>query len=226
MESPHTRDLVKKVMMIAGLAACLALLSSAADIAKVVMHSEGNLAFAICAVIIALLLKLLVPGCGYFGAKQVNEQMLCCFCTCNFIGGCLSIIGIISGALFLGIGITLKHVVDNCNPAAPSIDNSSCPADSDWQKMCEQLNNVTISHNMSDMMASAVGDGVTTKQDCYDFLAGIVNPLLAIAAASILFQCCGMCLSCVSGVWGKDLHDIVKEGHFDHMDPMAHQGYH
>merc|ERR1712113_1054582 len=42
---------------------------------------------------VGLLLLLVLPCCGYQGAKQNNSTMLCCFCGCN---GCLGIMGIVS----------------------------------------------------------------------------------------------------------------------------------
>lgn len=65
----------------------------------------------------ALVLALIVPCCGFLGAKSNNRPCICCFACCNCWGGCLSILQMIVIILVMvGLGSveTLCQSPDSC----------------------------------------------------------------------------------------------------------------
>mmetsp|Transcript_105440 Transcript_105440/g.263970 ORF Transcript_105440/g.263970 Transcript_105440/m.263970 type:complete len:441 (+) Transcript_105440:92-1414(+) len=56
-------------------------------------------------VVVAVVVSLIVPFCGYFGAKQHNPGLMCAFCGCNACFACCATMTV----LISGFGLTLIH---------------------------------------------------------------------------------------------------------------------
>eukprot|EP00440_Ansanella_granifera_P008650 gb/GFBE01009373.1/.p1 GENE.gb/GFBE01009373.1/~~gb/GFBE01009373.1/.p1 ORF type:complete len:222 (+),score=44.40 gb/GFBE01009373.1/:1-666(+) len=171
--------LTRRVLWVAALSAILSIVSGALGM----MSGAGGSSFVTIAV------ALLVPLCGYFGAKKSDPNLTCCFCGCNLLGGCCTLLTIFMGFVMLG---GLKHIVEVCDPASST--EAGCPAPDTWTKMCPDL------------------DPGYTGEQCYHHfskkLPGAEAALSALALCSIpgiLLQCLGFCL-------GNQLYMELKQG--------------
>lgn len=141
-----------------------------------------------------VLLGLLVPLCGYFGAKNNNSNLMCMFCGCSCFGAFCAVFGIVAMAAgYFGLQALSGHIQKlSCDDPNAGIDPHSCQAIAQ-QGQC--------SH-----------DAVTSAILCCECVKTVLKEtptLLAIAA----------CLSIPSGllstcafVFGKQLHDELKLG--------------
>jgi len=70
--------------------------------------------------VVVIMVGLLVPLCGYFGARQNHRSLLCCFWSCNALGGCCSCLSLVSGMMILfllqGLAPTVETFLRNCDP--------------------------------------------------------------------------------------------------------------
>jgi uncharacterized membrane protein YidH (DUF202 family) len=112
--------LTRRVLNLAGFMILLALISLIVNLASInyaeirhdCRHSEGfdrleEECFKgwslVVGCVLAFLLSLVVPCCGWNGAKKNDTNCLCCFCGCNLIGGACnacSLLSVVTGAAF------------------------------------------------------------------------------------------------------------------------------
>jgi len=147
--------------------------------------------------VIGAMIGLLVPCAGYYGAKLNNENLTCCFCCCNFLGGCCNVLSMCASWGFYKFA---GFIVDHCNPSHP--DPDLCTFDpSVWQNsFCQGKK--------------------WTPQQCFDYIEDTWYPGLkhamifatALSIPSILLQCLSFC-------WGKRLYDAIKAGDVIHAPP-------
>jgi len=101
------------------------------------------------AAVVAIMVGLLVPLCGYFGARQNHRSLLCCFWSCNALGGCCSCLSLVSGMMILfflqGLAPTVENFLENCDANVHCISRHysgsegqaftvDCLAANTWQK--------------------------------------------------------------------------------------------
>jgi hypothetical protein len=109
--------LTRRVLNLAGLMILLSLINLAVNLASVDyaaikvdcrLFHHADEAYAECidgwsmvfGCVCLFLLSLIVPCCGWKGAKKNNKNCLCCFCGCNFLAGGLDacrLFGVVSG---------------------------------------------------------------------------------------------------------------------------------
>mmetsp|Transcript_10417 Transcript_10417/g.27790 ORF Transcript_10417/g.27790 Transcript_10417/m.27790 type:complete len:475 (-) Transcript_10417:237-1661(-) len=82
---------------------------------------------------VGILGALIVPLCGYIGARQSNSKLMCCFSGCNFLGGCMGILSMLcltGGLLVLsGAEPAVADFLAMCDPtrcthAVPMLDRN------------------------------------------------------------------------------------------------------
>ena len=83
------------------------------SMAKLLLGAIPGLAFTI-------FLGLLVPLCGYLGAKQNNQGLVGCFCGCNFVHCCCSISVLICSVIVLAMLSAatpgIEAYLEKCDP--------------------------------------------------------------------------------------------------------------
>ena len=90
--------------------------------------AQGRVVDVVSAVAIALLL----PAAGYFGAKNRNSELVCCYTGCNFCGGCCSAtgaVGLLAAISFFGAVLTYAAPAHECCPtlkACGYADDCTC----------------------------------------------------------------------------------------------------
>mmetsp|Transcript_93026 Transcript_93026/g.249005 ORF Transcript_93026/g.249005 Transcript_93026/m.249005 type:complete len:699 (-) Transcript_93026:161-2257(-) len=68
-------------------------------------------------ILIGICLGLIVPACGYYGAKNGNTTLVKCFTGCNFLCGCCSGLNILVAAAGMSAVQTFVGVaLDSCDP--------------------------------------------------------------------------------------------------------------
>lgn len=189
IQSPRLASLTRRVLVLAVIAAVIVIVRAALQLATL----PANQALV---GIIGAIFGLLVPACGYFGAKWNNENLTCCFCACNFLGGCCMLLGICSSFGFYEVA---GYIVDHCDPS--QADPNKC--NFDWeQAFCSRQKQ-------------------WTPQQCFNYLEDLYRPMqhsliisTAVAIPLILLQCLSFC-------WGKQLYDTIKAGDVIHVPPSA-----
>jgi len=106
--------------------------------------------------VLNVLMHLAVPACGYFGARQSNKQLLCCFCGCS---GCASVMI----TLALGTSLALQGGLGMLEPTLE-----------DWLQLCDPSPCMSLETNAQkvDCLAGegwrtpAYDSGVHLASDC------------------------------------------------------------
>mmetsp|Transcript_123433 Transcript_123433/g.348760 ORF Transcript_123433/g.348760 Transcript_123433/m.348760 type:complete len:255 (+) Transcript_123433:79-843(+) len=251
-ESSRYGDLAKKVIFLACLAAGLAILENITSFSS--LYRENMLTFQNVATIMThLLLALLIPACGYFGAKNADDKMLCCFCGCNFLSAFLSCCGIILGLTMMVAAVHLHNAVSECDPYdINQMTTEPCKSSMDaldslcvtWRVFRDRAQveqwtkNSTVIDNATDnplaFLAGPEGGIDSAKldpasqQQCLDAAQSSLSIILGFMAFSLCLCCCEMGMNCLSGIWGKQLLDVVNDGDYtdDTSDEeLAHYRY-
>ncbi|CAE8597993.1 unnamed protein product [Polarella glacialis] len=147
--------------------------------------------------VLGMALALLVPICGYLGAKKSDQVLTCCFCCCNLLGSCLTIFVFVTAFAASGV---LSYIVQNCDPR--NNDGTGCPTAHQWLTYCPDL-----------------PEGYTAE-DCYSDLQGqagdmqsTLHWMVLLVVPSVLMQCLGFC-------WGNQLYSELKQGAVLVQPPM------
>jgi hypothetical protein len=73
--------------------------------------------FGLPFLLLTLFGSMCVPGCGYYGAKQLNSKLLGCFFCCNCWNAIAGVIGLLVVAWMMAFGVPIaEHWVDMCDP--------------------------------------------------------------------------------------------------------------
>lgn len=104
--------LTRKVMMLASLAAAIACVNNLWGLAAAFVMGP-----MIVVAIVNLCLALVLPFCGYQGAKSNDKNLIGCFCGCNFVSGllgCWHLFGFISDHLWVNALIQIPFSALAC----------------------------------------------------------------------------------------------------------------
>jgi len=185
--NPRLATLTRRVLT---LSVVIALLNIIMHIVSYFTSSSQNL---ILGALVSTGLSLLVPACGYFGAKNNDQNLACCFCGCNLFGSACNICSII-GLVILQQG--LKLIVDQCSPSSedPTV---SCP---DWGTFCPDTYDA---------------------QECYDEIRSASNNSSAVIVVALV-SLPVILLQCLAFVWGTQLFSELKSGQVIHQVPMQY----
>lgn len=94
----------------------LSILQNGGDSTKV--HFTQLFLMGLPFVLISILLGLCVPGCGYFGAKQLHPNLLCCFWSCSCCSAFLGTLGSLLGVVLMTAAIPMAdNWLTVCDPA-------------------------------------------------------------------------------------------------------------
>jgi len=187
--NPRLATLTRRVLT---LSAVIALLNIIIRIVAYFLSRNQISGRNLLAALVSAGLSLLVPACGYFGAKNSDRNLACCFCGCNLLGSACNIFSII----FLAIAQNLlKLWVDQCNPSS-EYGTVVCP---DWENIrgCDY-----------------------GAQECYDEFASSFSSSTVIVVALISLPV--ILLQCLAFVWGTQLYSELKSGQVIHQVPMQY----
>jgi len=182
IQNPELARLTRRVLLISSISAGFVILGVVLPFALQVW-SAGQA--GIGGAIVAILCGLLVPCCGYFGAKNNDQNLTCCFCGCNLLGAICSLANI---AMFAFMFVGLQKLVDSCDPGFET--STGCPSGDEWAKLCPN----------------------DTPRDCYSDLKDSAGKLEAALAIIIIVRILGMILYCFGFCWGNKLYQELKTG--------------
>lgn len=193
----RVHGLTKRVLALSSCAAFLGILQGVIPIA---VNGLGN-SYLISS-LLGVAIALLVPCCGYFGAKNNNRSQMCCFCCCNFLCGCCHIAGVV---FFVGMEALVRQWLNNCDPNVPEgVDPmSGCPSHDDWVALCQQV-------------------GSTSDIDqCVSDLHDVLNSGAPLLIVAVVFALPAVCLNCASFIFGKQLYDELGHSQVVVQAPAA-----
>lgn len=197
--NPRLATLTRRVLMVAGLSALLVVVST------VIQRSMAPTTSASSA-FVSLVLALLVPCCGYFGARNSDKNLTCCFCGCNCLGSTLGIVSVLT--VYLGYHF-VEGVVNNCDPSVPPTSDFDCPDSKRWDILCQF-------YGFGDQAAEDPNERDLCYRKIQDNLPDLKTALifqLCLAIPTIVLQCLGFC-------WGNKLYRELQEGHVIHSAPQ------
>mmetsp|Transcript_65968 Transcript_65968/g.106400 ORF Transcript_65968/g.106400 Transcript_65968/m.106400 type:complete len:232 (+) Transcript_65968:96-791(+) len=147
--------------------------------------------------VLGMALALLVPICGYLGAKKSDQVLTCCFCCCNLLGSCLTIFSFVTAFAASG---ALSYIVQSCDPS--NDDGTGCPTADQWLTMCPDL-----------------AEGYTAE-DCYADLQGKAGNMQSTLHWMVLLQVLSVLVQCLGFCWGHQLYSELKQGAVLVQPPM------
>ena len=126
VEDPRSAVLVRKVIRLSTIAAVLVIVNAIISMTSPIHQLQPNRNDNINNTIIFQIgLGLLVPACGYYGAKQRRRDLLKWFWGCNACQAVLSLFAVGFVCYFLPTINTLQHGMIHCactTPASPLYD--------------------------------------------------------------------------------------------------------
>merc|ERR1712146_304244 len=144
-------------------------------------HDMTSSSIYLVTTILIVACSLLVPCCCYLGARNSDQNLTCCFCGCNCLAGCCSILGVLA-VLLIFVGV--QWLANNCEPGH-STESQCSRVDDKWTQMCPSL-----------------PEGYTAH-DCWQYFRNTLVPDLRISF--IVFLALGLpsiALQCLSFHWG------------------------
>lgn len=181
--------LTKKVLTLACISAVLMIANQIVTIAA----QGGSLQpRTLGLAVLAIACGLLVPCCGYFGAKNSDQNLTCCFCGCNCLGCVFTIINV--GVLFMTVSL-IKYVLDTCGPGStdPNCQNIN------WSQLCPNL----------------------PEDECYTHLQDTEHNLQILTGVSVICAIPTCLLQTLSFWFGKQLYDELQAGRTIVQAPLA-----
>eukprot|EP00439_Symbiodinium_sp_Y106_P057394 s126_g8.t1 len=135
-------------------------------------------------------LSLVVPCCGYLGAKNNNRSCVCCFAWCNCLGGCLQLLYCMLIILFFAV---LGVMQETCKPLpGVPVEQQKCPG---IVKGCESMNSPDYD--------------LSKYEGCYDYMVEMLPAMYAGLGIVLGFSCCVIWTERTSAL---DLILMVLEG--------------
>lgn len=191
IENPRLAVLTRRVLLLASLSASLSFLSM---VLHVMIHKVPGLTWI--DMLLAIVIAIAVPCCGYWGARNNDENMVCCFCCCNLFSSCLSITVMV---VLVVAYVYLDRLVGEC---APSSAAAWCPHVSDWHIYCPLKHSYTV-------------------EECYSYIAENLSMFRAFTIAAVVIRGPAVILQCLSFVWGRELYKVLKKGEVIHCVPAC-----
>lgn len=145
----------------------------------------------IIAALFVLALALLVPCCGYCGAKNNSKPLVCCFSCCNCIGACTNLFAVIGIAAAIFAFGSMKTV---CSPAS-----------AEGKELCKDIMTACSKFQSTDYV-------LDTYEGCYDFMMSKTPLIQGLLAFTIVLKCCSVCFECTSSHYGYELYKEMDNG--------------
>lgn len=179
-QDPRLSKLANYVMILGSVAAVVAICQGVYGLTQPAAPGGLSGGSKVAFVILCMGIALLVPACGFFGAKNKDPNLAGCFAGCSCLNCCCGACGLVMLMIEMA---TLSTVLDECEPGSAT---SKCP-DVDWfNKACQGIPN-----HESD-----------TASECYDYMQTLVDQLhksmpvtMAVGIPTILLAFC----SCIVG---------------------------
>jgi hypothetical protein len=130
---------------------------------------------------------LLVPCCGYWGAKNSDKTLTFAFCCCNGLGCLCNIVAIVS--MFLVSKGLQQWTSSKCEPGAET--GNTCPSQQGWKSLCPNKE----------------------EHACWKYLQDDILPnYQTFMMISIIVSIPAIILQCLSFYFGKELYDTLNQG--------------
>lgn len=207
-----------RVLCLSGLAAALATLGFIAELTsqKKANDQMGNTKLIMG---IAFLCSLIIPCCGWYGAKQRNTGTLCCFSAFNYIMGCGDCLFATICICLMAAIFPMKAVISSCEPTG-MVTNAHCTEKRQQQldALCKQFDSIYQNATAEDpaALSSLQWNGthvsnMLSEQHCLDTLGDITTFVLVAVVCLAILRCCLMGLHCSSGYYGKELREMIQD---------------
>lgn len=166
-----------------------------------------------------LILALIVPCCGFLGAKTNNRPCICFFSCCNCCGGCLHILEVLLIILLMaGLGMVETHcrptgtcqgIMDACKyhkSHSSRLSVSAC-----FTCFCLRIQEWTEESHGKKWLFGASGDlyDLKTYEGCLDYMVSYFPTAYAGLGVVLGLTCIAICFQCASARWGKELYDVL-----------------
>jgi len=96
---------------------------------------------AIPGVTTSIAFSLLVPFCGWLGTRQNNQQLMGCFCGCNFLHCCCSLAGLVGMIIFTIMLSTaapgIEDYLELCDPVKCSLNLEQYPEQEQQERVVD-----------------------------------------------------------------------------------------
>ena len=166
-----------------------------------------------------LILALIVPCCGFLGAKTNNRPCICFFSCCNCCGGCLHILEVLLIILLMaGLGMVETHcrptgtcqgIMDACKyhkSHSSRLSVSAC-----FTCFCLRIQEWTEESHGKKWLFGTSGDlyDLKTYEGCLDYMVSYFPTAYAGLGVVLGLTCIAICFQCASARWGKELYDVL-----------------
>jgi len=202
------------VLCLSGTAALMVLVEA---VAQVVVYSRvPNTGLRISGIVVAAIAALIVPCCGWQGARDRNPGLLGCFSCFNYFYGCLDFLAIGLGVFLAIFGMGLTAAAGACAPAQAEV---SCDAEHKQQLLdaCRQLaiafnesivnHTFTTKHNVTEEIHEML-----SEENCIDSAQNFGLGLVAVGIVVAVLRCFDTCFHCASGWYGGKLQKLLSDG--------------
>lgn len=212
------RTALRRVLCLSGTAAGLVLIEIFLEL---VMYwrehqvTDGQYFAGLLSVLVFGVVALILPFCGFHGAQNRDPCMVGCFAYCNYCLGCVDCIVVLA---FCSLGFVcwaMREVADKCNMVPPpaecdqDLKESMFHVCSTWDEAFRNYHD-----NSSDMRLRLNTTHVSqllSEQHCIDTLSVLSTLVLAFVALATVLRCCGVCLHCASGMYGRQLKNMMED---------------
>lgn len=141
---------------------------------------------------LALMFGLIVPVCGYCGAKYNNRLAVGFFAWCNCLIGCLQVLLLI--LCILGL-LAMGSVVERCKPGEAHRDVDLLHACNEIMQGCKYMKSSNFD--------------LAKYEGCYDYMSSEMSPVMGFLGLCAALSCCVGCLAFASCCWGRELHSAM-----------------
>jgi len=173
MAASNFEKTANKVYCLAGTALLLAFIQIVLEIISYTKQGQFN---RLPLAVVFLAIAILIPWCGWTGARDKDGQKLCCFAVWNYISGCSDCIFacVVMGAV--AAFVSLSKLAEHCRPMNGFEDPDSCTPERRQQlhRVCstisEAFKNVSETNPNVQWNTTEI-DMKLSEQECMDTLA-------------------------------------------------------
>mmetsp|Transcript_82967 Transcript_82967/g.232523 ORF Transcript_82967/g.232523 Transcript_82967/m.232523 type:complete len:239 (+) Transcript_82967:96-812(+) len=192
----------------------------AVDYAKVGAFGNG-LYYVLATGVLALVL----PACAYSGIRRSKPRLLAVFAGgsyCAGISDCFFVCYLVAVASVL---FSMRNIVDECRSEGPT---ETCPDElaAKLETLCAIfLEPAHVKGHGKVAEAEALLPANSTLRDedivahCLNVLESLGSVGLRFIVVSIMLRCVAVCFHCGAGVFGVELHTMLKDVHYSEADP-------
>ncbi|KAF4715737.1 hypothetical protein FOZ62_025182 [Perkinsus olseni] len=140
MQNRGHAALVRKVLVLSTVGALFAISNS---LRSGIRTTSGDAATTTIYILLSVALGLLVPACGWLGAKQSNRNLMCCFCGCNLCSVPPQIFAIIGLSGLIVLSTVFNDWRDECDAGDTYIKIDPYTADEEEYAVSDENMSIT-----------------------------------------------------------------------------------